>query len=503
VYTARTDAAGNVYAYGISQTAEFFLDPKVPALGGALRGRRDVFLAKLSNDLETLHWILRLGGEQVEQGAPQNELEQGRNTLHVDPDGTCYLSGGTNNPDFFDGHGIVPVLDHVVRRQQQAGLAVLNPGNFDAFVAKVSPTGQLAWGTFFGGDGDESAYSGIVRRKGAVLVAGNVNEEDTSAPGSYWGQGHPGEGLPGTDCASGPAWCRFQPTYAGGAHAPGNPALGFHHIVGGDGFIARLREADGGVGWATYLGGSGFDEISGNEGFGVGAGGRLYVCGATDSADLPLPAGGAQSFDAQLNASGNRDGFVAILDRTGRKLLGATYLGGEGFEELSGLAVDASRYVFVSGDTDSGATSSTGQATAPYPTTPDAFQCANYQSYQAGSTPPVTAMVTRLAPGLDRLDYSSYLGGSRLGGQQIGKSTRDRVRSIRLAGGRLYLAGDTNSGDLAEVHVSPPAGACPPLAQPIPTGAAPFLNALDPQNQGTEEDAFLTCLVLGLEALHR
>ena len=99
-------------------------------------------------------------------------------------------------------------------------------------------------------------------------------------------------------------------------------------------------------------------------------------------------------------------------------------------------------------------------------------------------------MVTRLAPRLDALAFSSYFGGSRLGGTLSGPSTRDRVRSIAWDAGWLLVAGDTNSRDLAEVHAVPPLGLCPPLSQPIPTGAAPYLHALDPANLGIEEDGF-------------
>jgi hypothetical protein len=283
----------------------------------------------------------------------------------------------------------------------------------------------------------------------------------------------------------------FQAEYQGGAHALGTGG-GFHHVVGGDGFIAKFGAESGVLEWATYLGGSGFDEVSGNVGLAIGAAGQLIVSGSTTSPDFPMPGAPPAPFDAELDGSGARDGFVVILNGGATDLLHATYLGGEGFEELSGLALDDGGFVYVSGTTESGATPSNGSSTAPYPTTADAFQCQSYQTYPAGGTRPRTAMLTVLNPTLSALRHSTYLGGSELGGLQAGPSTVDRVRSIAwTAGSWCYVAGATNSGDLASIHSHPPPNTCPPLPDRIATGNAPFLHRLDPMNVGLEEDAFL------------
>ena len=195
---------------------------------------------------------------------------------------------------------------------------------------------------------------------------------------------------------------------------------------------------------------------------------------------------GGSPFQANLNGTA-RDGFVAILNKGATQLLHSTYLGGGDFEELSGVALDPYGYVYVSGNTSSGANPvPSGTPTADYPTTANAFQCRNYQQFPTGGTPGVTAMLTKLSPNLSTLSYSTYLGGSQdLAG---GNSSRERVRSIYWAGGDwCYVGGCTDSSDLRTIHfptpsVPPP---CQALSSAIPTPNFPLVTLF------ADEDAFL------------
>ena len=78
-----------------------------------------------------------------------------------------------------------------------------------------------------------------------------------------------------------------------------------------DAFVAKVRP-NGTLAWATYLGGSGFENC---ETLAVDSDGAVYAAGGTTSADFPV-VGGAQ---AALN--GNDDGFLAKLDPAGSQIV--------------------------------------------------------------------------------------------------------------------------------------------------------------------------------------
>lgn len=100
----------------------------------------------------------------------------------------------------------------------------------------------------------------------------------------------------------------------------------------------------------------------------------------------------------------------------------STFLGSDKYEGASGLAVDASGAVYLTGET---------QSTA-FPTTPGAFQT----SFQGGGS---DAWVAKLSPDGSSLLYATYLGGSE----------GERAYAIAVdASGAAYVLGWTKSGDL-------------------------------------------------------
>jgi hypothetical protein len=98
----------------------------------------------------------------------------------------------------------------------------------------------------------------------------------------------------------------------------------------------------------------------------------------------------------------------------------STYLGGEGSDGGTGIAVDSVGNAYVTGYTSS---SSPG-----FPTTPGAYQTAN-----AGLS---DAFVTKLAPAGNALVYSTYLGGE-MGDEGYGIAVD--------SGGNAYVTGETYS----------------------------------------------------------
>jgi uncharacterized protein DUF4214/beta-propeller repeat-containing protein/all-beta uncharacterized protein/parallel beta helix pectate lyase-like protein len=138
------------------------------------------------------------------------------------------------------------------------------------------------------------------------------------------------------------------------------------------------------ISYSTYLGGGGEDE--GNS-IVVDAAGNAYITGFTDS--LNFPTASAQQ---PANGGGPQDAFVTKLSPTGA-LIYSTYLGGNGPEFGSTIAVDASGNAYVAGFTGS----------PNFPTV---------NAMQTSLKGEVDAFVLKLNPAGTSLIYSTYLGGT-------------------------------------------------------------------------------------------
>jgi hypothetical protein len=163
--------------------------------------------------------------------------------------------------------------------------------------------------------------------------------------------------------------------------------------------------------YATYLGGSNFDNALG---IAVDVAGNAYVTGSTQSTDFPTTTGAFQTTNA-----GGGDAFVTVLNSTASALVYSTYLGGSGFDDALSIAVDSLGNAYVTGAT----------ASTNFPTTSGASQTSN-----AGGGD--DAFVTTLNATGSGLVYSSYLGGT---GDDSGWGIRVN------APGNAFVTGSTSS----------------------------------------------------------
>ena len=174
--------------------------------------------------------------------------------------------------------------------------------------------------------------------------------------------------------------------------------------------------------YATYLGGNGDDRA---QGIAVDRRGNAYVTGSTISTNFPLSPG---AFDTTCGDDGQcddingvspgEDAFVTKINPAGSRFLYSTYLGANGRDLGSGIAVDNRGIAYVTGTTQS----------TDFPTTPGAF------SRKLGGIE--DAFVTLVNKKGTQLTASTFLGGEL---EDTGKA----IAIDRL--GNAYVVGTTDS----------------------------------------------------------
>jgi len=172
----------------------------------------------------------------------------------------------------------------------------------DAFVAKINAEGTLAWSSYLGGSGDDSGYGIAVDGGGNAWITGRTDSTDLASGG-------------------------FDTSHNGGGY---------------DAFVAKIN-ANGTLGWSSYLGGNGWDI-----GYAIAADGdgNAWVTGETNSTDFA--SGG---FDTVASGE-DSDAFAAKINTNGT-LAWSSYLGGSGDDCGYGIVVDDNGNGWVAGFTNS------------------------------------------------------------------------------------------------------------------------------------------------------
>jgi uncharacterized protein (TIGR03437 family) len=222
-------------------------------------------------------------------------------------------------------------------------------GGKEIFVTKLNAAGAgIAFSTYLGGSGDDTAAGAAVDPNGSLYIVGTTTSANFPNAGT---------GLRGAS----------------------------------DALVARL-DSTGGLISAGYLGGSGHETGSA---IAIDIAGSAYVAGTTNSSDFPTSSGALKTF-----TSGQGDAFVAKLGGGPGALSYSTYLGGIESDQAFGIAVDASGSAYVTGVTNSPNFPSVGahQATCAPSLTPFTSPCAD-------------AFLTRLNPNGTGVLFSTFLGG--------------------------------------------------------------------------------------------
>ena len=310
--------------------------------GGKVTG--DAFVARFTNDVAgNLHLLYAtyLGGTG----------NDGASSLAVDPAGNAYLAGYTDSADFPTANALYPHISGVLNKY-------LKTYPEDAFVAELNPAGDgLVYATYLGGESMDAAFGIALDDGGDAFVTGYTYSKNFPVtPGAF--QSH-------QMCSN---------TFYINANA----------------FVAEISPGGSNLNYATYLGGTNFDQglaVAYNSG-------TLFVAGYTLSTNFPavhyIPkltlfqtnyytvkingvevptnavntnifvgnllngtAGAVKTKNRTLPAS---DAFVTaftVASPTNFSLLYSTFLGGTNDDRANAIAADAAGSAYVAGYTSS------------------------------------------------------------------------------------------------------------------------------------------------------
>jgi hypothetical protein len=261
----------------------------------------------------------------------------------------------------------------------------------------------LSYSTYLGGTNFDACNSVKVDSAGNVYVTGITISSDfptaSALQGASASDGAQAEGTANTD---------------------GRNDWGY-----ADAFVTKLNAAGDSIIFSTYLGGDALDYgIS----LALDSSRNVYVAGRTTSGDFPtvnpVQPANVSYCGPRSNRYGCSDAFVTKLDATGSAIEYSTYLGGTGYDEADGIAVDSSGHAYVVGMAEQ----------ADFPT---------FSAFQPDYRGSHNSFVTKLSAAGSSLVYSTFLGGTGT----------DYVWGIAVdSSAAAYLVGATTSQDFPTVN---------------------------------------------------
>ena len=334
------DVNNNIYITGYCKSVSGIATSGAyqTTIGGV--GTNDAFVAKFTS-LGSLAWASYYGG-------PKNDFGKG---VITDADSNVYIIGSTVSASGIGTSG----------SYKSTGAA----GGFsDAFIAKFSHAGTLAWGTYYGGSGGTNGYAITADANNNIYVTGSTLSTN------------------------------------------GIATAGAYQTRSGNAFLAKFTSNDSLV-WGTYYGGG--NDVA--QGIAADPNNNIYITGYTPSKTRIASAGAYQT-----SLAGATNAFVAKFSDSGSFLWG-TYYGGESTDIANGISADANGDVYIIGS----ALSTTGIASA-----------GAYQTINKGNQDAFIAKLTS--------------AGSLVWGTYYGASGKDAGQGIDAgADSNVYIIGTTHS----------------------------------------------------------
>jgi uncharacterized protein (TIGR03437 family) len=348
--------------------------------------------------------------------------------MAIDASNNVYLTGETLSSNF-------PVTAGALQKKH-AG----QPGTFtglmapmavapDAFVVKLSPSGQIVYATYLGGAGADAGLGIAVDSTGSAYVVGSTNSQNfpvtagtiqtrlaggsdvfvaklspdgsTLVYATYLGGA-------GFDTAAAIAVDSAGNVYLGGTAAGDFPTTpGAYRTAGAGAFVAKLNPTATALVYSTFLGDTGSGVANG---VAIDSAGNAYAAGSTYSSTFPATPGAIRS----TIGNGNSAAFLVKLNPTGAAAVYASILGGRGDSSGGAVAVDSAGNAYLAGSTDA----------ADFPA--------------ASGSGNADAFVVKLNPAGSALVYGTLLGGSGA----------DRASGLAIdSAGNALVSGSTASTD--------------------------------------------------------
>lgn len=208
-------------------------------------------------------------------------------SITTDNFGNTYIAGFTNGTSGISSNGFQNIY---------------GGGAYDAFLIKFDLNGNRIWSTYYGGSGDDKAFSVSTDSSGNIYLVGFTSSVSNIAAGG------------------------FQNTYGGGSN---------------DAFIVKFN-SNGGRIWSSYYGGESDDPA-----WGVSTDnqGNIFITGTTNS-NSNIAFGGHQN----SLAGGGSDAYLVKFNSFGNRIW-STYFGGPGGEIGTSVVTDNNGNVFIGGYT--------------------------------------------------------------------------------------------------------------------------------------------------------
>jgi hypothetical protein len=430
-----TDSARNLYVVGAAGRSDLPATSYRPHASGIDGARPDVLVARFRPD-GSIDWLTLLGGSDWDSASD----------IAIGATGDLFITGSTSSIDFPATRGSYDPVGH--NGGSQGG----EPG--DAFIVRLSPDGTtVRWATYFGGGqfwgGDSAAAIALDAQEKPHIVGATRTRDFPVTMASSRGKRLPdyynSEAFVARFSADGARLelsrllAGFEYEAAadvaldanGGIYVVGTTSStdfpvknavqptkfgpnGVEGEDGRDGFLTHVWTS-GSIVYSTYLGGPGEEDF-----YTIARGkySRIYIGGRTTSqvlagANVSKPGG---PWDA--------DGVIFQVVPNATSIVYTRYLGGPGEEAVTGLAVDPSLDLWVSGST-----------TSAWRTTSTAFQTT------AGGDGDI--FLEHWSANLGTLAYATLLGGGN----------RDTATGVAVdTRGDVYVSGQTRSADYPAVN---------------------------------------------------
>jgi Beta-propeller repeat len=328
----------------------------------------------------TLHYSTFLGGNSTDYGT----------AIAVGADGSVVVTGQTYSTNFPGASGTLA-------------------GTTDLFVSKLNAQGTaLLYTTLIGGGDDEESHGLALDTLGNAWVTGKTESEDFPANALnflYRGNGDTFVAkLDGTGALLRSGYLGLSVHdmgYAVAVDAQGNGYIAGEAAAtyGPESFVKKIKADMSEVLYVAYFGSAkrGFDKGTSVRAIAVDGEGNAYVAGRTNAVLSETDDGGYQPFCTEFDEIDCTfdDALIVKLNAAGDAIPYYTYLGGNGNDIGTGIAVDNAGNILVTGYT----------YAANFPT-----QNA-LQPNKRGADNFTDAFVTKFNPQGSALLYSTYLGG--------------------------------------------------------------------------------------------